>query len=324
LAALLLLTALVGCSKSAGTEKDAATTTSGTTEETPTAPVAPGRVTFTDDLGFEVSVENPQRVVACMGSFAGAWELAGGTLIGASDDAFTDYGIASEGIEQVGDLSSINVESLIALEPDFVIMTGASGGRAGATAQADLRDTLVNSGVTVAYFTVTTFEDYERVFTTFCEITGRDDLYQTNCADVAAKIASIKAAVPAGEAPRVLILTTYSGGTRAQASDTQTGAIFRDLGAINLTDENPGILREFSLEAIIEMNPDFIFVIPMGNNEAATIANLEEMTVNNPAWATLSAVQEGRYLTLDPEHFLYKPNNKWDEAYQIAFDHLYQ
>ncbi|MFR1168438.1 MAG: hypothetical protein ACLSDQ_13165 [Adlercreutzia equolifaciens] len=38
---------------------------------------APGPVTFTDDMGNEVTVDNPQRVVACMGSFANAWELAG-------------------------------------------------------------------------------------------------------------------------------------------------------------------------------------------------------------------------------------------------------
>ena len=48
-----------------------------------------GAVTFTDDTGAEVTVDNPQRVVACMGSFASMWELAGGTLVGASDDAFT-------------------------------------------------------------------------------------------------------------------------------------------------------------------------------------------------------------------------------------------
>ena len=66
-----------------------------------------GAVTFTDDTGAEVTVDNPQRVVACMGSFASMWELAGGTLVGASDDAFTlsDYDLKSDNVQKVGDFS---------------------------------------------------------------------------------------------------------------------------------------------------------------------------------------------------------------------------
>ena len=84
-----------------------------------------GAVTFTDDTGAEVTVENPQRVVACMGSFASMWELAGGTLVGASADAFTrsDYDLKSENVQKVGDFANPNLEAIIALEPDFVIMT---------------------------------------------------------------------------------------------------------------------------------------------------------------------------------------------------------
>ena len=88
-----------------------------------------------------MTVDNPQRVVACMGSFASIWELAGGTLVGASDDAFTlsDYDLKSENVQKVGDFSNPNLESIIALEPDFVIMTSGSGGRGGDSNQADLK-----------------------------------------------------------------------------------------------------------------------------------------------------------------------------------------
>ena len=93
----------------------------------------PQAYTFTDDMGNEVTVENPQRVVACMGSFANTWELAGGTLVGASDDAFTfdAFDIESPDVAKVGDFSNINLEAVIALEPDLVIMTCGTGGRGG-------------------------------------------------------------------------------------------------------------------------------------------------------------------------------------------------
>ena len=119
------------------------------------------------------------------------------------------------------------------------------------------------------------------------------------------------------------MLTTYSGGTRVQSFGTQTGAMLADLGVNNLADENRSLLKDFSLEAVIEMDPDFIFVIPMGNDTEAAMRNLEEATAANPAWASLSAVQNGRYITLDPTLYLAKPNAQWDAAYQGLFDNLY-
>ena len=297
LAAAMLL---AGCSAA---QPNADAEASAPQTEAPAASQA-GAVTFTDDTGAEVTVDNPQRVVACMGSFASIWELAGGTLVGASDDAFTlsDYDLKSENVQKVGDFSNPNLESIIALEPDFVIMTSGSGGRGGDSNQTDLKAALAASNIPVACFQVTTFADYERMLRTCCDITAK---------------------VPAGEAPTALVLTTFSGGTRVQASSTMTGAMLADLGVKNLADENPSLLKDFSLESIIEMNPDYIFVVPMGNDDAAAMKALEDQTAANPAWSTLDAVQNGRYVTLDPHLFQYKPNERWDQSYQVLFDALY-
>ena len=312
---------LAGCSAA---QPNADADASAPQTEAPAASQA-GAVTFTDDTGAEVTVDNPQRVVACMGSFASIWELAGGTLVGASDDAFTlsDYDLKSENVQKVGDFSNPNLESIIALEPDFVIMTSGSGGRGGDSNQADLKAALAASNIPVACFQVTTFADYERMLRTCCDITGRDDLYEQNAQAVSERIKAITAKVPAGEAPTALVLTTFSGGTRVQASSTMTGAMLADLGVKTRADENPSLLKDFSLESIIEMNPDYIFVVPMGNDDAAAMKALEDQTAANPAWSTLDAVQNGRYVTLDPHLFQYKPNERWDQSYQVLFDALY-
>lgn len=329
-AAAVLALALVGC----GQQETAtpAADDAAAPEQQAAAPnvdgaddAAPDPVTFTDDMGNEVTVDNPQRVVACMGSFANAWELAGGTLAGVSDDALSAAGwtIESSDVATVGDFTAVNLEAIIALNPDFVIMTSGTGGRGGDSSQADLRDALVGSGIPVAYFQVTTFEDYERVMRIFTDITGREDLYEKNAAKVAEAIDGIVAQVPAENPPTALVLTTFSGGTRVQASATQTGSMLAALGVNNLADENRSLLKDFSLEAVIEMDPDFIFVIPMGDDAEAAMRNLEEATAANPAWASLSAVQNNRYITLDPALYLSKPNAKWADAYQGLFDDLY-
>jgi iron complex transport system substrate-binding protein len=288
------------------------------------SPSAPAEYTFTDDLGHVVTVKSAQRVVAGMGSFANVWELAGGTLIGAVDDAFTDYELVSDNVSPVGSFTSPNLELIIALEPDLVILTGASTGRDGAASQVELREGLVGAGITVAYFTVTVFEDYLRMLGTLTDITGRVDLFQSNGTAVEERIANILIDVPAmAEPPTVLLMTTFSGGTRVQTSATQSGTILAELGARNLADENRSLLSDFSLESVIELNPDFILVVPMGNDAEAALKNLEEATAANPAWASLDAVKNDRYKILDMRLFLYKPNNNWDVSYQTLFDILY-
>ena len=134
-----LALALVGCGQQgsevpAGSAPQQEQATEAPAAEAPAAEAtAPGPVTFTDDAGNEVTVDNPQRVVACMGSFANAWELAGGTLVGVSDDALQAAGwtIQSPDVATVGDFSAVNLEAIMALNPDFVIMTSGTGGRGG-------------------------------------------------------------------------------------------------------------------------------------------------------------------------------------------------
>lgn len=328
-AALALPTMLAGCTNSSSTtdttgDTTSTTTTTPSTDTTNQAKTPPATYTFTDDLGNSVTVNNPQRVVACMGSFANIWELAGGTLVGATTDAAQDYTLASPNVQTVGDFSSPDIEQIIALNPDFVIMTGISTGQPGTASQVDLRDALVSSNIPVAYFNVTTFDDYLRMLRICCDITGRDDLYQQNGSNVEQQISTIKSeAATQTTKPTVLLMTTYSGGTVVQNSSTMTGAMLADLGAVNLADQNPSLLKDFSIESIISLNPDYILVVPMGNDDAAALKNLEDATAANPAWSTLSAVKNGHYLTLDKTLFMYKPNNLWSTSYQTLYSTLY-
>ena len=279
--------------------------------------------TFTDDLGNQVTVSSHDRVVAGMGSFANIWELAGGTLVGASSDAFSDYHIESKA-EKVGDFSSLNAESIIALDPDFVILTGANSGRGGGVAQTDLKDTLQAAGIAVAYFNVTTFDDYLRMLKTCCDITGDTKAYEENGTNVAENIAAIKKKAEGKSAGSVAVLTTYSGGTRVQASSTQTGTMLAELGASNITDADKSLLSDYSLESLVKADPDFIFLLPMGDSSEAAQKALKDQTTANPAWKELTAVKEGRVITLNPKLFLYKPNDNWDDAYEELYEALYE
>jgi iron complex transport system substrate-binding protein len=288
---------------------------------------AAGSVTFTDDLGTEITVENPQRVIATLASFADTWQLAGGTLVGVTDDATTLEGLLLPAdVTTIGSYSELNVETIATLEPDFVILSSAPTYK-----QTEIASALAELGIPAAYFNITHFEDYLRMLKIFTDITGRADLYEANGLAVQTSIDGIEqqaadASTTAanGKQPTAFfIITSVGRGVAVQNSKTMAGRMLTELGVTNLADEYPSLLNEFSIEGLLEADPDYIFVLPMGNDPKAAEAGLKAGLEDNPAWAELRAVKEGRYIYVDQEHFLYKPNSRWAESYQILFDHLY-
>lgn len=279
--------------------------------------------TFTDALGQEITVNQPQRVVALMGSFAEIWLLAGGgdTLVGVTDDAFDgrDLDLADD-IAVVGKFQTPNTEEILALDPDLVLLSAET---TGTDSHVALKDALGSAGITAAYFSVTHFEDYLAMLKTCTEITGNTEAYQTNGLQVQENINTIIADNKLEDQPSVLLMITYSGGIRPQRSDSMTGKMLADLGCHNIIDDYPSLLKDFSVEAIIEADPDYIFVIPMGNDEAAAQKNLTESIESNPAWNSLTAVQNGHYILLPKDKFLYKPNARWAESYAYLADLLH-
>ena len=156
------------------------------------------------------------------------------------------------------------------------------------------------------------------------DITGNADAYQTNGIAVQEEIEQIIADNKLETEPDVLLMITFSGGIRAQSSDTMTGKMLADLGCHNILDDNPSLLKDFSVENIIETDPDYIFVIPMGNDDALAEKNLKESVESNPAWSSLTAVVNDRYILLPKDKFLYKPNANWADSYAYLTDLLHE
>ena len=327
LAALLAasLLALPACGSASGAGNDASASSAASSAAKPGKAKAgeaeKGKAyTFTDDLGRKVTVKSHKRVVACMGSLADAWQLAGGTLVGASDDAFGHYAVDSSKVSGVGRSTSLNLESILALKPDFVIMTGISDGKhATGVSQADAESALKEAGIPVAFFKVTTFADYKRMMGTLCAITGRNDLYKKNVTKVGEKIKSaVSRYSVASKSPSVLVVSAFSKGLVVQNSSGMAGAIVRDLGAVNVADEHPSLLSDFSLEAAVEANPDYVLVLAASDDAATAQKYYDQVAGSNSAWQGMDAVKEGRVTMLDAAHFLYKPNADWAESYALA------
>lgn len=278
-----------------------------------------GEVSITDSNGSQITLDtSAPRVVAAYGSFAEAWLLAGGELVGVTQDALEqrDLGLP-EDIAVVGTVKEPNAEEIIALEPDLVLLAS------DITTQADIRDVLENAGLACAFFQVDTFADYAFMMEQLCAVTGREDLYEENVAQVGQQIEEAQAnAALASTRPNVLLIRAFSTGIKAKTDDELAGAILKDLGAHNIADDHPSMLEDLSLEEVIAADPDYIFVTTMGDEQKA-LDYLNGLIQQNPAWSELSAVKEDRYIVLPKDLFHYKPNNRWGESYQYLGEILY-
>ena len=271
-----------------------------------------------DDRGTAIPTAAPRRVVSLYGSYAEAWAQAGGTLVGATEDAVSERGMDLGEAQIIGTTKEPNLELVLALDPDLVLLS------LDIAAQVSAAEALEAAGVPCAAFRVDTWQDYARMMDVFTALTGRRDLYEAIVPPMEAAIAQTIASAQAQNAPTVLLLRAYSTGVKAKADDNLAGAMLEDLGCVNIAARQPSLLEELTLEAIVVEDPDCIFISVMGGDEEAALGVVEETLGQNPAWQGLTAVQEGRVYVLPRDLFHYKPNARWAESYAYLYELLFE
>lgn len=277
-------------------------------------------VTFTDDLGRHITVDSPQRVACLIGSFADIWYLAGGVerIVATASDTwrYFDLPLRSD-VVNLGATKEPDLEQLIACEPDLILAS------CNTAENVALEPTFTQMGLNAAYFSVSTFEDYLKMLKICTEITGRAENYETYGAAVQAQVTAAMNGAD-GSRPSVLYIRATGSGCKVKNSaGSVLGEMLAALDCRNIADSETGLLEQLSMEAILDADPDYIFVVLQSADPADAEAVLESTLLSNPAWATLTAVREGRYHVMDPTLYNLKPNERWGDAYEQLADILY-
>lgn len=275
-------------------------------------------VTFTDDLGRTVTVSNPQRVAALLGSFAQVWQLAGGQVIATADDAWDDFGLELPAdAVNLGGTKHLSLELLLSAQPDFILAS------TNTRQNLEFRETLEATSIPVAYFDVFDFDDYLRLLDICTQITGCKDRYETYGTAVEEEIRTVigqsKLRLRNQEAPKVLFLRASASAVHVKNSEgVVLGDMLKNLGCINIADSDATLLENLSIERILEADPDFIFVVQQGDNAEGTREYVRQFLQEHPAWAQLTAVKEDNVHFMEKSLFGLKPNHRWGEAYAIV------
>lgn len=284
------------------------------------APAEDNAVTFSDALGRTVTVSHPRRVAALIGSFADIWCLAGGqdTLVAAADDAWTSFSLdLSDSVANLGKIKQPNLELLVGTQPDLILASSSTA------ADVALQGVLEDSGLNVAYFKVTDFDDYLSMLDLCTQITGQRERYRQYGLDLEAQIDAALARAD-GSAPRVLYIRATGASCKVKNSqDSVLGEMLADLGCVNIADGDAALLEQLSMESILAQDPDYIFLVLQGSDPGPAQETLDRTLRSDPAWQTLTAIQEGRCYVMDNQLFNLKPNARWGEAYETLADILY-
>lgn len=315
LAAILLACTLTACAPSTSSSDNNAQSGGSAVSSSQTQ-----AITFTDDLGRTVTLERPERVAALIGSFADIWCLAGGqdSLVATANDAWTSFDLGlDDSVLDLGGVKEPNFEILLSAQPDLVLAS------CNTTANVDMRTSLEQANIPVAYFDIQHFSDYQRMLEICTQLTGCPERYTQYGEEVGKEIEQAVARQD-GSAPTVLCMRTTGSSCKVKGSqDFLLGEMLADLGCVNVADQDSALLEDLSLEAIMAADPDYIFVVLQGSDPTDAQQTLERTLLSNPAWGSLRAVQENHFYTL--EHTLYnlKPNARWGEAYEKLADILY-
>ena len=261
-----------------------ATPVVGTCAATPLAADATAfPLVITDDAGRQVTIErSPTRIVSIAPSNTEILFALGldDRIVGV--DSFSTYPPEAEAKPQVGSYLEPDLERVVAAEPDLILATEAHVG----TVLPEL-DALGLPTVVIEPM------DLDEVFSGMLlvgEITDASTRAQQVVCELQARVDAVADAVADGPRPRVFFELSpdlFTAGPGSYIDDLITRA-----GGVNVAAGAAEMWPQLSAEAVVSADPE---VILLADHEAGITA---EQVAARPGWQGMSAVQQGRIVTL--------------------------
>ncbi len=261
------------------------------------APAAAARLidVSKDDLGRAVNVPAaPKRIVAMSPSVVELMFAVGATPVGRPSSA--DFPEAAKVVPNFGTSYQPNYEEIAAMKPDLII--------ADAVIHKDTVNDIARLGFPVWAVRVNSFDDVTAGLRKLGVISGNPEAGEREAVKLETKLKDILAKKPANS-PSVIVVVA-GGPTQlfAGLNDSYVGDVLKKLGARNVLSTEPETFRlpgfsDYSMERIVEKNPDIILAISPGRPNITTQA----MSAS-PVFSSLKAVKDNKVYEVDPIVYL--------------------
>ncbi|WHH58680.1 ABC transporter substrate-binding protein [Petroclostridium sp. X23] len=263
--------------------------------------------TVKDELGREVTIpENPKKVLALTSAVMQSLFNIDITPVGKVDD----YKVTGEGmaLPSVGTASSVNIESVYALQPDLII--------ASSRFHSGFEEELEKTGAVVYYFDPDKVGDIPVVEVTayIGKLLDKEDVAKQYVQSVFTVADELKEKI-ASETDIKTGIVIQDGDTIVAAQNASSyGSMLKLLGIDNIVPDNlPNAKKSsfvpFDVETILAGNPDLVFIMTSSKDAENNKVILEKFK-SDPQWAALDAVKQNRLLILP---FSVNPNRSTPE-----------
>jgi iron complex transport system substrate-binding protein len=275
---VLLCLAVVACaSPSAGTPTPEAD-----------APGGSFPLTLTDDAGREVTLDAaPRRIVSLAPSNTEIVCAIGACdrLVGVTD--FDDYPAEVADVDDVVIAATVDVELVVAAEPDLVLAAGNELTPSAVIAQ------IGDLGLPVLVLYPETLDEVYADIELVGRALGRADAAATVVEEMQARVAEVTEAVAGVARPLTLYEVFHAEGTTYTAGEGSFLASILELaGAEPLTGDAQGVL---GAEDLVAADPELILLGTASYDPSLADAEAARTAVGaRPGWAELRAVRDGR------------------------------
>jgi len=261
-------------------------------------------ISFTDNMDREVVLDGqPERIVVLASEFLKLMYDLDGEAVGRMTTTSVPIPEEAEDLPELGTVSQINTEELLALSPDLVI--------GSPNFHAELEGILENSDIPLALLTMRSFDDVKERAALMGEILGKEELAAEKLQETETEMQEVQDQLPSDLEPSVVVLNVTSGSVSVQRTNT-TALEIGDLLHVNNIGKDMEASPDsqtsapYSLETIAEQQPDYILITIHGSVEAGEERIAEDLE-GNPAWGSLKAVQEGNVHTIPSGMYLSNP-----------------
>ena len=208
-------------------------------------------------------------------------------------------------IPSIGHLFPPDYERILAAKPDLVLMLDG---------QSQIRNRLIELGLTVASFQPKNFEDLWR----YVNILG--DLLKTKTEarqiifNAKLKLASLQARQLGKHKPSIFF-TYWADPLSTAGANTFLSTLIQAAGGRNVGDGLSGEWPKVSLEFLLQADPDIILT---------TQPQIVEQARTAPGWQSLKAVKNGHLYLLEDEDLFLRPSPRIALAVARIFESIHK
>ena len=223
-----------------------------------------------------------------------------------------------KGLPEVGQSMSPDLEIVASLEPDVFIMDNMF--------KESVEESLDEYGFDTFFIKTGTYTEYVESIEELGKVINKEEeatALINELKEVEKEVASKKG----DKAPTVAIIFGAGENFMLATETSYLGDLAKSIGATNIASNVEGTVNEngyvqFSLEEILEQNPDYVLRFAHGNLED-TKKSFDDAFDKNPAYQELDAVKNNKVVDLDSTIFNVSANLKVKEAIKTLGDILY-